>query len=172
MDVGRLRSGELLAGASAVGLVVVLFVDWFSTGSGWESFGLLRFLLMIQAGLALTLVALTVLARPVAMPVAAAVITVGVSLLALLALLYRVGLDEPGSNRAVEVQLGAYLGLALCAGIGLGAWRTLQDERTDAADSRRQAERVLAVRGAPRPPPPERDPSRPDPGGGEPAPPA
>jgi hypothetical protein len=40
-----------------------------------------------------------------------------------------------------------------------GAWRTLADERLGAGDSLRQTERVLAVRGAARPAPPERDPA-------------
>jgi hypothetical protein len=41
-----------------------------------------------------------------------------------------------------------------------GAWRALADERTGSTISLRQTERVLAVRGAARPAPPERDPGR------------
>lgn len=166
MHLYRLRLGELLVGGSALALFVVLFaLDWFSFSgmgaSGWDALEIQRFLLLVVVALAGTLVALTVLARPVAMPVAAAVVTTGTAIVALLALLYRVGIDEPGPNPVVEVELGAYLGLAAVTGIAAGAWRTMADERTATAASHRQAERVLAVRGAPRPPPPERDPDRP-----------
>lgn len=167
MDLGRLRTGELLAGGSAAALLVVLFaLDWFSFSeagaTGWEALEVVRFLLLAVAGLAFTLVALTVLARPVAMPVAAAVILTGTAAIATLVVFFRVGLNEPGPNEFVEVELGAYLGLALTAAIAAGGWRTMQDERTNAPDSIRQTERVLAVRGAPRPVPDEPD-EQPDP---------
>ena len=94
------------------------------------------------------------------MATSAATLTVGVGAVALLLLLYRVGIDEPGRNALTSVDAGAYLGLlALLALLG-GAWRTLADERIDAKQSLRQTERVLAVRGAARPPPPPRDTQR------------
>jgi hypothetical protein len=165
VDLGRLRSGELLCGASAAGLLIVLFVDWFSGTSGWDSLDVLRFAIAALGALGLAVVLLTVTARPVAIPVAAANITVGVAVLVLLWVLWRVAVDEPGPNEVVGVELGAYLGVLLTFGVGAGAWRSLQDERTDIPASVRQTERVLAVRGAPRPAPPPRDPSRPDPPG-------
>lgn len=172
MEVARLRTGELLAGGSAAALVVVLLaLDWFKFSgvgaTGWESLEIIRVLLLVVAALAFTLVALTVLARPVAMPVAAAVVTTGTAALATLVVLYRVGFNEPGPNEVVEVELGAYLGLALTAAIAAGGWRTMQDERTRAGDSQRQTERVLAVRGAPRPVPEEDDADRPGSNGSE-----
>jgi hypothetical protein len=86
--------------------------------------------------------------------------------LALLYLLYRVGIDEPGRNGDVSVDAGAYLGLACMVLILAGAWRSLADERTGSVVSLRQTERVLAVRGAARPAPPARDPARDEPGTG------
>jgi hypothetical protein len=118
-------------------------------------------LLVAVAALALTLVVLALTARPVAMACSAAAITVGVAGLATLLLLYRIAVDEPGPDAGAAVGLGAYLGLLAVLGCGAGAWRALADERTGAPFSLRQTERVLAVRGAPRPPPPARDPSRP-----------
>jgi hypothetical protein len=161
VDVRRLRSGELLAGASAVGLLVVMFLDWFGGRSAWEALTIGRVVLVALAALALTLVVLAVTARPVAMACSAASITVGVAALAALLLLYRIVVDEPGPDAGAAIGLAAYLGLLLVLGCGAGAWRALADERTDAPSSLRQTERVLAVRGAPRPPPPARDPSRP-----------
>jgi len=164
MELRRLRSGELLAAVSAVGLLTVMFEPWFGGATGWESLTLLRVPLVITASLALAVVVLTV-SRTVAMACSAAAITVGVGTLTLLLLLYRVAINEPGPDAAGDIGLGAYLGLLCVLGCVAGAWRTLADERTNAATSLRQTERVLAVRGAPRPAPPARDPERPPPRG-------
>lgn len=161
MDVRRIRSGELLAGLSAIGLLVIMFADWFGGASAWESLMIGRVALALTALLGLALVLLTVMSRSVAMASSAAAITVGFGSLTLLYAFYRVVVNEPGSNGAVAVHLAAPIGLALVLGVVAGAWRSMADERTRAAVSLRQTERVLAVRGAPRPAPPERDPSRP-----------
>ncbi len=163
MDLRRLRGGELLAAVSAGGLLLAMFLDWFGGHSAWEALTIGRVLLVAVAALALTLVALTLTARPVAMAGSAASITVGVAALVLVYLLYRVGLNEPGTDAAHTIGEGAYLGLIFVFGCAAGAWRALGDERTGAPASLRQTERVLAVRGAPRPAPPERDPGRPSP---------
>lgn len=150
----RLRSGELVAGLGAAGLFAIMFVDWFGGRSAWQTLAIGRVLLVLTIALALTLVVLTLRRRAVSMATSTAALTIGVGTLALVLLLYRVGLDEPGANDLVRVDAGAYAGLALLLATLAGAWRTLADERTDAAVSLRQTERVLAVRGAPRPAPP------------------
>ena len=160
MNLGLLRSGELLAGFSAAALVAVMFLDWFGGRSAWESLTIGRALLVVVALLTLTLVVLTVTARPVAMAGSAASITVGGAAVVLLYLVYRIAVNEPGTDAAGDIGIGAYLGFLCVLGCAAGAWRALGDERTRAAASLRQTERVLAVRGAPRPAPPERDPSR------------
>jgi len=163
VDLRRLRTGELLAAASATGLLLVMFLDWFGSRSGWEALPIGRVLLAAVAALALMLVGLTLTARPVAMAGSAASITVGAAGVVLAYLLFRVVVNEPGPDAGQAIGLGAYLGLLLVLGCAAGAWRALGDERTRAPASLRQTERVLAVRGAPRPAPPERDPSRPSP---------
>ena len=163
MELRRLRSGELLVAVSAGALLaLMLFETWFGGASGWESLTLLRVPLVITALLALAVVVLTV-SRTVAMACSAAAITVGVGTLTFLLVLYRVAINEPGPDAAAGIDLGAYLGLLCVFGCVVGAWRTLADERTGAATSLRQTERVLAVRGAARPAPPARDPDRPPP---------
>ena len=163
MEVRRLRSGELVTAAAAAGLAVVLFADWFGGRSGWSTMTVGRFLLVLTILLALTLVVVTLRAGAVSMALSAAVVTIGVGLLALLYLLYRVGIDEPGRNALVSVDTGAYLGLLFLLGILAGTWRALADERKDSPISREQTERVLAVRGPARPAPPSRDPGRSEP---------
>lgn len=161
MDLRRLRSGELIAGMSALGLLAVLFADWFGGASGWETMTLLRVVLVVLVACALAFVVLTV-TRTVAMATSMATITIAVGVIALLLVAFRVLIDEPGPNAVVSVDAGAYLGLLLVVGIIAGAFLALKDERTDAPASRLQTERVLAVRGAPREPPPSRDPGRPE----------
>ncbi len=161
MSLGRLRSGELLAGASALGLLVVTFIAWFAGESAWETLPVIRLFLLATIAMALVLVVLTATENPIALPVAAGVITAGVAIVTWVLVFYRVVVNEPGTNAIVELDSGAYLGLLLVSLVAAGAWRTMQDERTGSERSRRQTERVLAVRGTPRPPPPERDPDRP-----------
>jgi hypothetical protein len=160
MDLRRLRSGELVVAAGTAGLAVVMFLAWFGGRSAWETLTLGRLLLVVTLALGATLVVMTLSRRAVSMATSAATVTIGVGTLALLYLLYRVGIDEPGRNGLVSIDAGAYAGLACVLAIVGGAWRTLDDERTQAVASLEQTERVLAVRGAPRPPPAERDPKR------------
>jgi len=163
MDLRQLRSGELLAGLSAAALLVVMFLAWFGGRSAFQALPIVRVVLVVLVVCGLTIVVLTVTSRTVAMACSAAAITVGVGAIALCMVLYRVALDEPGTNASVAIDTGAYLGLLLVLGIVAGGWRTLADERTRSAASLRQTERVLAVRGAPREAPPARDPGRPAP---------
>ncbi len=165
MDLRRLRAGELVTAAAAAGLAVVLFADWFGGRTGWSTLTVGRFLLVLTILLALTVVVVTLRAGAVSMALSAAVVTIGIGTLALLYLLYRVGLDEPGRNALVSVDAGAYLGLLCLLGILAGTWRTMGDERTGSAISLRQTERVLAVRGPARSAPPARDPGRGEPQG-------
>lgn len=160
MDLGRLRSGELITAAGAAGLFVVMFLDWFGGRSAWATMTIGRVLLVLTIALATTLVVFTLRRRAVSMAMSAATITIGVGSFTLLLVAYRVLIDEPGRNGLVSVDAGAYLGLGLLVVLLAGVWRTMADERTAAAESRRQTERVLAVRGAPRPPPAVRDPER------------
>jgi hypothetical protein len=160
MDLRRMRTGELLAGLSAVGLPAIMFADWFGPASAWETLTVGRVALALTALLGLTIVVLTITSRSVAMATSAATITVGVGAVTLLYAFYRVAVDEPGRNEAVAVHPAALIGLAFVLGIVAGAWWSMADERTGATASLRQTERVLAVRGAPRSAPPERNPSR------------
>ena len=165
MDLRRLRSGELVTAFGAAGLFVVMFLDWFGGRPAWSTLTVGRVLLVLTIALATTLVVLTLRRRAVSMTMSSATITIGVGSVTLLLVLYRVLIDEPGRNGLVSVDGGAYLGLLALIVLLAGVWRTIADERTHAAESLRQTERVLAVRGAPRPPPDVRDRGRGEPGG-------
>jgi hypothetical protein len=151
--VSRLRAGELLAGAGAVGLLLVLCLNWFSLDrppglhligtlhtTGWTSLGwLLVAMLTIVAFGGLSIAYMTLRRTSPAWPVGAAVLTVAVGGLTFLILLVRV-LTQPGlgaglPNAMVLVEVPAYVGLLFTALIPLGAWLALRDERLHAPES-------------------------------------
>jgi hypothetical protein len=137
MDLSRLRLGELVGGAAALGLLVTLFFDWNrraapladggpGTQSGWGALGwLMLLLLLVAVALAFALVATTAGRSPAALPIGAAVLTTGAGIVVALVLIVRVLL--------LDHALGAaYVGLALGVLIPVGGWITMADERTDA----------------------------------------
>jgi hypothetical protein len=138
MSIGRLRSGELLAGAGAVVLLVSLFLDWVGPvgESGWSSLGWLTVVVAIAAILVVSwLVVATATARPVNEVVAAGVIGAVMSPVALIVLVVRTAIAQPGVDAVTSMQGGAYFGLAGAALLAIGAWWSLADERTDAPES-------------------------------------
>jgi hypothetical protein len=137
----RLRAGEWLAGAAALGLLVLMFFHWFSAGgegaSGWSTLGWFMDALVCVAifgGLALSYMTLK-RASP-AWPVGAGVLTWTVGSLIFLVLLVRVTTFQPGPDALVSVQLPAYLGLLCALLIPVGGFLSLRDERTDSAEAR------------------------------------
>jgi hypothetical protein len=138
LSVGRLRSGELLAGVGAAVLVVSLFLDWVGPvgESGWSSLGWLTLAVAIAAILAASwLVFATATARTVTQVIAAAVIGTVVEPIALIVLVVRTAIAQPGVDAVTSIEGGAYVGLAGAALLTIGAWWSLADERTDAPES-------------------------------------
>jgi hypothetical protein len=127
----RLRSGEALAAAGALALLVVMFLGWYSTDgatkTAWEAFAVTDLLLALVAVLALALAVTTVTQRSPAIPVALGVITLATTVIVGLVLVYRI-VNEPGPDDLVEVRIGAWLGLLALGLIGAGAWLALEDD--------------------------------------------
>jgi hypothetical protein len=173
--VGRLRSGELLAGAGACVLLVSLFLDWFDVPplavaepptapgvevitvdlprdvwavSGWDALGwLVLALATLSVATAVWLLIATVAERPVTQIVGAAVLGATLAPIAFVALALRVLVFQPADNAETTIRYGAWIGLAGAALLAVGAWWSLADERTDAPES-------AYVPPAPRPAPP------------------
>ena len=164
MDVARLRLGETVALAGALGLFISLFLDWFGVDeggagteallstSGWGAFGPVVSAIAVAAiAVAVALAAATAARRPVALPVALAVLTSAIGLVALGVLLVRAlalqpGLDGDLPNDLVTVAPGAVVGLLFAVAIPVGGWLSMADERKDAPYS---APPNLAPRPAP-----------------------
>lgn len=127
----RLRSGEALAAAGGLALLVVMFLGWYGTEgttlSAWEAFAVTDLLLALLALLGLGMALAQVTQRAPALPVGLSVLTAAVAMVAGLLLAYRI-LNAPGPDDLVEVKAGAWLGLLAVALTGAGAWRSMGDE--------------------------------------------
>lgn len=155
MRLNRLRRGEYVALVGAIGLFVVMFVDWYDINSenfapprivtstldlhqsGWASVG---WFAAASVVLALAVCGYWLLATVThdspALPVAAEVVTIGLGLIASISLLSRL-VFQPGlgiglPNEAVDLLVTAYLGPLFAVVLTVGAWLATADERTEA----------------------------------------
>jgi hypothetical protein len=125
--MSRLRAGEWIAGAGGVALLAALFVRWYSGASAWSAFTVLDVVLALLALVPLALLLAQATRTSPSLPVTFSVLTTVGGALATLLIVYRI-VNQPGPNDAVEVELGAWLGLAAAAAIALGGWRSLRAE--------------------------------------------
>jgi uncharacterized membrane protein len=132
----RVRDGEWVAGAGGVALLAGLFAGWYGsadrTGPGpeltaWEAFSVLDVALALLALVPLALVVLQATRESPSLPVAFSVLTTVAGTLATVLILYRI-LNQPGPNDRVEVELGAWIGLAAAVATTAGGWRSLRVE--------------------------------------------
>jgi hypothetical protein len=127
----RMRSGEALAAAGGLALLVVMFLGWYATDgatlSAWEAFSVTDVLLALLALLGLGIALAQVTQRAPALPVGLGVVASALSLVVLLVLLYRI-LNEPGPDDLVDVRAGAWLGVLGVLLVFAGAWRSVSDE--------------------------------------------
>jgi hypothetical protein len=143
LNVGRLRRGELVAGASGLLLLIFVFaLTWYSvTGplrptlavlgratsyNGWDGLTHVRWLLLVTALVALALAYFQASQRAPAIPVSLAVTVTVLGGLSVLTLIYKVLINTPGSE--LDQRAGAYLGLAAAIGIAYGGFDSLREE--------------------------------------------
>jgi hypothetical protein len=171
VDWNRLRMGEKVAGASALALFIVMFLQWFSVSTGsaridslldqqglsatgvsaWTALGFIKIMLFLIVVATIGFVILTAAQRAPALPVAASVLVTALGALAVLLVLFRI-VDQPGPNRVVNVEYGAYLGLLTCIGITVGGFLAMREEGTSFDDARAQADGLLKDKETTRPP--------------------
>ena len=149
MDLRRLRTGEWLAAASAVVLLVTLFLPWYEAPGGgelsaWEAFAILDVVLVLVAVAALALWVLTTNQKAVAVPLALNALLAPIALVVLLFVLMRLAnlpLDDGGRL------LGAWLGTLAMLLLTVGTFVALRDERLS------KDGKPTDVTGRPAPPP-------------------
>lgn len=149
--MGRLRLGDLVAGAGGVALLVSLWLPWYAVNlplpspsgvalyasslpeqSAWQSFAIIDVLLAAFALLTVALAVVTAVASGPSRPVAFAVVTAALAPFATLLVLIRL-VFQPGNGALEVVRYGAWVGLAAVLVAGAGAWLALKDESTPGA---------------------------------------
>jgi FtsH-binding integral membrane protein len=153
MDVRRLRAGELIAAACGVGLLVSLWLPWYSgqaqdrsSLSAWQSLAALDILLALIAATAVALLFITAHQSVPAVPVALSVFVTFAGALGVLLVLFRVLSVPDGADGR---DWGLWLALGSTIGIVAGALVAMRDERPSPAGG------YTDVTGRPTPPPPE-----------------
>ncbi len=153
MELRRLRAGEWIAAASGVGLLVSLWLPWYSSATSdgsaltaWESLAALDVILALIAASAVGLLIVTATQSVPAVPVAVSVFVTMAGLLGVLLILIRV-LSAPDGSEGREWAL--WLALASAIGIVAGSLVAMRDERPSPAGGHTD------LTGRPTPPPPE-----------------
>jgi hypothetical protein len=124
----RLRRGEILAGASALALVVFLFaLNWLTVGGrnqhGWEAIPILRWLLVVTALTALLLTIAQATRSGPGLPVALSTIVTVLGAVSTLLLVIRLLTTSAG------LCAGAFLGLLAVIGIMVGGFDSFRHEQ-------------------------------------------
>jgi hypothetical protein len=150
MGLGKLGSGEKLAGASAISLFVYMFLDWFGLKSSdnslvlsgldrnaWEALDYIPIALVIAIIAALGVVALRLFASAYEPPVSANAVVAILGIVSAGLIIFRI-IDPPnfGSNGSpffpatIEgtVQFPIFLALVAAAGIAVGGFLGMRED--------------------------------------------
>jgi hypothetical protein len=161
IEFSRLRPGEIIAGASAVLLLVLMFaVPWYSVKSapspaastpsvstsidGWQALSHLRWLLLLTIVVSLALAYFQATRPAPAIPVSLSVIVTVLGLLSALALIYKVLINVPGPNSLVDARVGAYLALLCGLTILYGGYASMRREGVLPEDAPAEIETLRA----------------------------
>jgi hypothetical protein len=144
-DPARLRTGEMIVGASGLVLLASIFVlDWYGLNgtlaptaarlglpvavNGWHGLTTVRWLLLLTVGCALALVYFQASRRAPALPATLSVILTVLAIITTLVLVYRVLINPPGPGDVITARTGAYVGLLSAFALLYGAWRSSRQE--------------------------------------------
>jgi hypothetical protein len=178
MDVSTLRTGEKIAGASGIALLLIMFIfGWFSYGEGafsasgnaWETMELIRFIILLAAAAGIGLAVVSATQSQVNLPVALSAVAAGLGILATILILFRlisppdfgIGDLPGGEDFDVGRDIGVFLGLIAAAGVAYGGWTAMQEEGTSFGDQADRFQGSGDPPAAPPPPPPPAPPAGP-----------
>jgi hypothetical protein len=144
MDLRRLRAGEWIVAVSGVGLLVSLFLPWYSPSrTAWEALAVNDVVLALVAAAAVALFLITATQHVPAVPIAfEAALTVLGAIATILVLVRLAWLPAVADGR----EWGLWLGLAGALGIAAGGWIGVRDERMAGSPPRPQPEPLAAPR--------------------------
>jgi hypothetical protein len=184
MDVNRLGTGEKIAGASGIALILIMFIfKWFGLKAGvegftvegsrnaWGSYGFIDLVLFVTVVAAIALAFTSATQQEVNMPVALSAIVAGLGVISVILIVISIisppdfGANLSGTGIDHTRKIGVWLGLIAAIGVAYGGFRAMQEEGTSFGD---QANRVGGGGSPPAggPPPP----GDPPPAGGPPPP--
>lgn len=132
-----MRSGELVGALGGLGLLVALFLPWYSVGednvTAWQVFSVTD-IVLAAAGVAALSVAICVLFRiSVSYPVAGSAVATGFGFVA--AVLIVIGMiNQPGVGDS-GVEFGAWLALLSAIAITIGGYLGMQPLRAPKASA-------------------------------------
>lgn len=145
LELGRLRSGEWIAGAGAVVLLAsMILLPWYrvtsgsgasgsqflhpTTVDGWQALTIIRWLMLATILASFALVYVQASRRAPAIPVAMSLVVTVLGILTVLTLIVRVLIDLPGLVGNVSARAGAYVGLLGAIVIACGGYASLREE--------------------------------------------
>jgi hypothetical protein len=123
-----LRSGELVGALGGAGLLVALFLPWYSSGNdnitAWNAFSVTDIVLAAAAVIGLSVAACVLLRISVSYPVAGSSVAAGFGAVAALLIVIRM-INPPGGGD-VSLEIGAWLGLVSAIAVSIGGYMGMQ----------------------------------------------
>jgi hypothetical protein len=162
VDTSKLSTGEQIAAASGIALIIFLFLPWYGasvggfsgTATGWESMSFIDILLFL---IGLIAVGVPVARMTDSLPedVPGAMLIAAAGALGVLLVLWRI-IDIPNpdlpsilnNNIDYSRKVGVFLGFLAAAGVAYGGWRAMEESPVSSTPSA----------SAPPPPPPAPEP--------------
>jgi hypothetical protein len=130
MDLRRVRAWDWLAGIAGAVLIASLFLHWYGSKTGWQSFTVIDVILLIVGLFGITIVAVNATQRTMAIPQAAAGLSVLPALVAVVLTVYRAA-SPPTAGVTREAGVWVALGAALV--LLLACIRVMNDQRSPRA---------------------------------------
>jgi hypothetical protein len=132
-----LRPGELVGAVGGIGLLVALFLPWYSVSednvTAWNAFSVTDIVLAGAAVVAMSVAACVILRISVSYPVAGSSVATGFGFVAAVLIVIRM-IDPPGSGD-VSLEIGAWLGLASAIAITIGGYLGMQPLKAPTASA-------------------------------------
>jgi len=132
-----LRPGELVGAIGGLGLLVALFLPWYSVGgenaTAWQAFSVTDVILAAAAVIGMSVAACVLLRISVSYPVAGSSVAAGFGFVAVALIVIRM-INPPGAEDP-SVEIGAWLGLFSAIAVTIGGYLGMQPLRAPGAAS-------------------------------------
>jgi hypothetical protein len=156
MDSAELR-GVIVAGVSGLLLLLIMNIpDWFGikygaqvvavpsevTGDAWVSYGFTDVVLLVTSLAAIALALLAVTRGPAGLPAAAIAVVTGLGIVSVALIVISI-ISPPDVGSSVDVsgpgiehsrKIGVWLGAIAAAGVAVGGYMAMHEERTSLGD--------------------------------------